>query len=118
ANSGGFSYSAGGPYILENEGLITKSEGDNSVTIQVPEFTNSGVLEVLAGTIALTYLQNTENGTLSGSGTFILPANTNFSNAGKVAPGAPVGTLSMTGGFESATTSVLEVNLNGSTPGS
>lgn len=112
------SYSAGADHILNNYGLIRKSESTGISQI-LCELNNFGNVEVASGTIEFTGthpFNNAAQGILSGTGTFDLPAAADFTNSGSVAPGpGSNAALSLVGVYESEATSSLNIDLNSPT---
>ncbi len=118
-NFGDISFSGGTSHILNNDGLLTKTAGGSNSTIFV-ELTNTGTIDIANGTLIFSgpnTLNNTASGIIKGIGTIDFPNPSDFTNNGTFAPGASPGTLSAIGDFESTASSVLDVELNGYTPG-
>lgn len=100
---------------LVNEGLILKNSSGitpiNSVT-----FENGGTLDIAEGTVSVNStlgFQNRPEGTVKGTGALTITANTPMSNEGTFAPGASPGTLTFNGDFDSETSAILQVELDG-----
>lgn len=119
---------------ITNEGIFTKTVGAGTSTIAVP-FANTGTIAVTSGTLAFTstftntsghlsllngatvsFASAFESGTgvISGSGTIIAPQV----NAGGVTtPGLPNGTLAITGNLNLLSTSMLLLEIGGTSQG-
>lgn len=105
--------------IIINEGLILRTSG--FLTNIFPELYNAGVIDIEQGEIiknSILPFTNAFNGTVKGNGIFDFTANSNFVNNGTYAPGSSPGTLTYQGNFDSESSSVLEVDLDGNTQGS
>ncbi|MCW5520925.1 T9SS type A sorting domain-containing protein [Aureitalea sp. L0-47] len=121
-DGGNYQIGAGGAMadnrLIINNGLIERTSG--SFTTIVPELFNNGVIDIATGEIikssALPFT-NTANGVVKGNGIFDFTANSNYVNSGTYAPGSSPGVLTFQGNFDSESTSVLEVELDGNMQG-
>jgi hypothetical protein len=123
-----------GAGTFNNHGTLTKQAGSgDGITGISSELFNTGVVEVLSGTLLFsnTYLQSAgvtrlnggqlqsgqtlqiAGGTLEGAGV----VTANVSNGGHVQPGLPLGQLSITGTFTQTAGGSLDVDIGGLTPG-
>ena len=108
-----------GAFKIINAGLIKKTV-TTGVSWIYPPVINSGTINALSGTIAFRDafgLNNTVDGIIKGTAIIDLPAAANFINEGTFSPGGSPGILTVLGTYKSSTSSVLEVELNGLTPG-
>jgi len=136
--SGTFAIQTSGDFFngaLDNQGTMTKtSGGGDGITRVNGNFTNSGTLEILSGTLRIesSYTQTAgetrlnggtlektstpplaiDGGLLTGVGTI----DGNVRVAGTVAPGLPVGELTIDGTYEQTMTGTLAVEIGGLTP--
>ncbi|WP_138435196.1 beta strand repeat-containing protein, partial [Winogradskyella algicola] len=104
--------------ILNNFGLIKRSETSGNAQI-VTDFNNSGTVEVASGELEVADYRpfvNLEDGIVTGTGIFDVPAPSNYINNGIFAPGNSLGTLTVQGTYTSTTLSKLEIEINGLTP--
>ncbi len=109
------SYSGGGDF--ENYGLVSKSAGFGTTTVEVP-FYNSGDLLILSGKMRFTStLENEASGTIEGTGTLDVSGG-NFINDGAVSPGPSTGIFTIDGDYMHSTTASLNIELGGTVPGS
>ena len=103
-------YNGGAIGSFRNEGLIVKRGGSGTTSIgNNLGFVNAagGIIDVQTGTLALP--SNFGNdGTLMGTGTF---ASNAITNNGRVAPGASIGTLGISGAFTQSATGTLDIEL-------
>ncbi|HEX7878770.1 MAG TPA: kelch repeat-containing protein [Candidatus Eisenbacteria bacterium] len=105
----------------QNYGTIRVQGGTFTVT-QTPAgyFSNQGTLEVFPGAgVAITggAFRNQPTGILSGGGTCDM-SGTSFLNDGTIKPGASPGTLTVNGDVILGSTSVVEMEIGGTVPGS
>ncbi|WP_353777179.1 T9SS type A sorting domain-containing protein [Winogradskyella sp. 3972H.M.0a.05] len=119
-NEGNITNAGGTSNILNNSGLIQRSNSTGTARIFV-EFNNSGTVDVQTGTLdignnSLPFL-NLINGTIKGIGTVELPLTTSYTNDGIFSPGASPGILSVQGDFESTANSIFDIELDGLTQG-
>ena len=124
-----------GSGTVSNAGTLTKSGGTGNSVVNVP-FNNSGTVNLNSGRLqlgAVAYTQtagttilgggslqsslsvNINGGSLTGTGAVI--ANT-VSNAGHISPGASPGAINITGNLTLTSSSVLDIELGGTTAGS
>lgn len=118
-NAGYLSYSTGASHVLNNFGLIKKTD-ENGITQILCLLNNSGTIDAQVGTLEITGdfpFTNNADGILSGIATIDLPAPANYTNNGITSPGGSPGTLIIIGPFESEASSQIAVELNGLTPG-
>lgn len=111
------SYNGSGAININNAGLIKKTAG-TGVAIIYPPVTNSGIIDIVTGTLNFADgkdFTNKVGGIIKGIGTIDVPAADNFSNEGIFSPGGSTGTLSFLGVYKSTATSVLDVEINGTT---
>lgn len=109
-NSGDITYSGGTNHIFNNFGLVTKPSGSTSLWATT---TNSGIFDINGTMSVQAPLNNTVDGTIRGNGTLNLNLFASFTNDGTFAPGGTPGTLSVTNGYKSSTSSKIAVDLNG-----
>ena len=111
--------SSEGVHILNNFGLIkATSSGNVSIT---PATFNSGTISVLSGELQFFGTQgftNNTTGIVKGIGTIILPSDAYFTNNGIFAPGTSPGTLTVQGNYKTSSSTVLEIELDGTNQGS
>ncbi|MCB0456257.1 MAG: T9SS type A sorting domain-containing protein [Flavobacteriaceae bacterium] len=115
ADASNISYAGGTQHILNNAGLLTKTSGTGTAVIFV-ETTNTGIIDTASGEIefnGVNSLNNTTTGIIKGIATIDLPTPADFINNGTFSPGASPGTLTVIGDFESTSSSVLDIELNG-----
>ncbi|MCT0200091.1 hypothetical protein KQ313_10410 [Synechococcus sp. CS-1325] len=105
---------------LNNTGTLNVDAG----TLVLPStfFSNDGLIHMASGATLVRRggFTNTSRGTLSGSGTIDVGAGNTLTNLGTISPGGigVPGILSLTGELALGSTSVLNLNIGGSTPGS
>lgn len=105
------------PHNFINTGLLVASLATNKTVISAP-LNNFGMIEATSAEIEFTnMLTNETTGIIKGGGLIDLPSTGNFTNNGVFAPGLSPGTLSVQGDFVSNSSSVLDIELNGSTQG-
>ncbi len=117
---GSISYYIGSVHILNNMGLLKKSGGTGASTIRSTT-TNSGIIDAQSGTLDFVDyggpLINTQDGIIMGIATITIPGPAKFTNDGTFAPGGSPGTLTVIGGFNSSSTSELQIEIYGPTQG-
>jgi len=92
-----FSISAGAsPGSFVNEGSFRKTAGTGTTPVAVP-FVNSGVVDLMSGTVALTNSFDHTGGVIQGSATLDLSGATVGTFTGDVNPGTSPGILTITG---------------------
>ncbi len=101
---------------LNNYGIFKKTFGSGVSSISCI-VNNYGSIINAVGTMDFSVLNNFNTGIIKGNGTINLPSGTNFINDGTFAPGMSPGTLTVIDDFKSTTTSVLDVELNGTSQG-
>ena len=109
-----------GTFVNTAEGTFQKSGGAD-VTARIVggglAVENAGTFEVLAGTLSVERpFRHREGAVIQGDGAFNV--NTQFVNEGDTAPGAPMGSLDWGGLFAPEATSALQIEIEGTTPGS
>jgi len=114
-------YLSAGDTGQQNRGVINLLGGTFAVA-QTPAgfFTNIGTLTIDPGTAVQVTggeFRNEVSGILAGAGTYDM-SGTTFTNYGTINPGASPGTLTFLGNVTLGSTSVLNMELSGSTPGS
>ncbi|MFD2725450.1 HYR domain-containing protein [Hyunsoonleella rubra] len=117
-DSGNPTWFSGSSHILNNYGLLKRSTSTGLVQSFV-ELHNFGTIEVESGELEITSSQpftNETSGIVKGIGVFDLPPISVYTNDGTFEPGLSPGTLTVQGDFESTSTSVLDIELNGLTP--
>ncbi|MBL7033256.1 MAG: hypothetical protein ISR91_03850, partial [Candidatus Delongbacteria bacterium] len=119
ADNSSINYWYGVTGSIENSGLLHKSTGGGTATINSLPVNNSGVLSADTGTLRLAscQLDNLNGGTLAGNGTIDLATAAGFVQAGSIAPGVSPGILYLTGSLPSESTSVLALEFAGTTVG-
>lgn len=112
-NSTGSIQAASGAGTLINTGLLKKVTNAGAFTIYNPT-TNTlpGIIQATTGTLNITGAY-TGNGILTGNGTVNL-SNSPFN--GTIKPGGTPGTLNYLGNYVASTATIMEVDLNGTTP--
>lgn len=113
------SYTAGASHVFNNMGLLKKSTGTGTTSI-FANTTNSGVINVMIGELEFINglnFTNTTDGKVMGIATLQVPGAANFINNGIFAPGETAGILTVLGDFKSTSSSILEIELNGSNQG-
>ncbi|WP_422105333.1 HYR domain-containing protein [Winogradskyella sp.] len=116
-DSGNISWS-GTSGTLNNFGLLSRSTSTGLAQI-FTDLNNFGTIEIASGELEITSSRpftNTTTGVIRGIGIFDLPPTANYTNNGSFAPGLSPGTLNVQGDYTSASTSQLEIELNGLTP--
>ena len=97
---------------LSNNGLV---EFNTAATLgrSGATHTNLGVFKITGGnsaTVTGSTFNNSASGVVTGNGTLAIPG---FNNGATVAPGLPIGKLSLTGTHNQTSTGAIEVDLNG-----
>jgi hypothetical protein len=106
------------PHTFINSGILIASFLANATFISAP-INNFGIIEVTTAEIDFSNtLINETSGIIRGAGTIDLPSSANFINNGTFSPGLSPGVLSVLGDYPSATSSILNIELNGLTQGS
>ena len=97
---------------LLNQGTITQTAGTGY--LYVPNFTNTGAINVQGGTLYSYYTLNNTGGTITGAGT--IQGNVAFAG-GTIAPGnSGIGSLTFSNGtFAVTNTAVLDIEVSGAT---
>ena len=137
---GGFFFS-GGAMALTNNGLISSQVSGRTITINpTTSFTNAGTLEASNGGILVVpsgYTQTAGITRVSGGGTISamsgVTLNTitvgggqlegtgtitaNVTNSATISPGQSAGTLAIAGNLNLASTSTVQIEIGGTTPG-
>lgn len=105
------------PHTFTNSGTLVATFPTNATFISAP-INNFGVIEATTAEIDFSNtLINETSGIIRGSGIIDLPPAGNFTNNGSFAPGNSPGTLTVIGDFISASTTLLNLELNGLTQG-
>ncbi|GGI56218.1 T9SS type A sorting domain-containing protein [Winogradskyella haliclonae] len=117
-NFGGISTSGIAPNILNNLGTLNANVASGTVVVSA-QVNNSGVIDVVQNGISFSgVLTNENSGIIKGNGTLTVSSNvSNFINNGTFSPGASPGTLSFVNEYNSNSSSVLEIEINGVTQG-
>ncbi|HEX8269630.1 MAG TPA: MopE-related protein, partial [Flavobacterium sp.] len=117
ADAGNISYSGSASHVLNNYGLIKKSAGTGITRLEV-QTRNYGTIDAEIGSIefAVFPFTNEITGTITGTGSVVLPSAALLTNHGTFAPGGEPGTLTVVGNYESESTSTIAVDLDGLTP--
>ncbi len=106
-----------GTGALNNNGLLRRTTSTGIFAINVPT-TNTGTINAMMGTLEFDgNLNNTVNGIIKGGATLDVPPAVDFTNDGIFSPGESAGTLTILGDFESTPSSVLKVDINGTSQG-
>lgn len=103
-------YAGGGASNFINAGVLRKSggAGTTSITSNVA-FSNPGTIEALSGTLVLPANFN-NTGTISGTARI---QTNNLTNSGTIAPGYPLGMLTLEGNLVSTGTGTIDFTLGG-----
>jgi hypothetical protein len=107
----------GNPPILINGGTIQRSIGAGVTSLNVV-LTNTGVINLLSGTFALSgqSFANQSNGVVQGSATLDISSTTVVSD-GQFSPGSPLGALQVIGNVPNSTMAQVNIELGGTVPG-
>jgi hypothetical protein len=103
-----FTHNFGAPNTLVNNGLLRKSAGNGETSLAQIGLSNSGTIEVLAGSIRLP-ANFVNTGTLAGTASFAVAGT--LQNSGRVAPGASPGTLTIDGSFLQTAAGLLAMEI-------
>jgi hypothetical protein len=135
-NDATFQFGGGINLAFNNAGTFIKSTGTGTTTFDGPAFTNTGVINVLSGTLNFAFPVFTQTagainlnggnlksmnipleiqgGTLQGTGT--ITGNVNNSG-GTLSPGHSPGTITETGNYAQSAGGTLKIEINGTTAG-
>ena len=97
---------------IANSGTVTVPSG-TTLTVTGAAYTQSAGTTNLAGTLSSNQTVSLTGGTLAGTGTVAA----DLSNGGTVAPGSPLGILTVTGNYTQTSTGTLSIDLAGTTVG-
>ncbi len=103
---------------ITNHGLIAKRNSNSTTTVEA-NIQNFGELSIQSGSFRMSEhaLTNESSGVISGSDTLHVASASAFTNRGTFAPGTSFGILTVNDDYTSTSTSVVEIEIGGTTPG-